>query len=85
MSKVAALASLAPTTLHNLFFGGTRRPQNATVMAIVTAVGYERKFVKARKLNFDEELVFARAWNKKQAQRLAGERAKPKKRKKRVA
>jgi DNA-binding phage protein len=86
MSKVAALASLSPTTLDNLFFGPTRKPQHATVMAIATACGYEMEFKKARKLNFDEELVFARAWNKKQAERLSAEKVKaPRKRRKKRA
>jgi DNA-binding phage protein len=88
MTKLAALASLSPTTLDNLFFGPTRKPQHATVMALVTAVGYEMEFKKARALNFEEELVFARAWNKKQAKRLAADPAKkrkPRKTKKRAA
>ena len=81
LAQVATLANLSKQTLDNLFFGDTRRPQNATVMAIITAVGYERKFVKARKLNIEEELVFARAWNKKEEARLARARnAEPKKR-----
>lgn len=84
MRKLADLASLSPSTLHNLFFGDTRKPQNATVMALVTAVGYERKFVKARKLNFEEELVLARAWNKKQAELLAAEPERAKARKRRA-
>lgn len=78
MSRLAALASLAPTTLDNLFFGPTRKPQHATVMALVTACGYEMEFKKQRKLNFEEELVFARAWNKKQARRLATDPVKRK-------
>lgn len=85
MSRLAALASLSPTTLDNLFFGPTRKPQHATVMALVTAVGYEMEFKKARKLNFEEELVFARQWNKKQAQRLAADPEHVRARKRRAA
>lgn len=84
MSRVAALASLSPSTLDNLFFGDTRKPQHATVMAIVTACGYEMEFKRARKLNFEEELVFARQWNKKQAARLAMDPDRVKARKKRA-
>jgi hypothetical protein len=84
LGQVATLANLSPQTLDNLFFGDTRRPQNATVMAIITAVGYQRKFVKERKLNVEAELEFARAWNKKEEARLAKARAtEPKKRRKR--
>jgi hypothetical protein len=72
-NDLAELAGLAHSTIHNLFWGGTKRPQNATVMAIVTSLGYERKFVRARKLNVDEELVFAIAWNKKQREKAKAE------------
>lgn len=85
LRQVATLSNLSFSTLDNLFFGDTRKPQNATVMAIATSVGYERKWVKGRKLNIEEELEFARAWNKKEQARLERERAKeprkPKKRK----
>jgi predicted transcriptional regulator len=79
LKHVAELASLHPSTLYNLFHGPTKRPQNATVMAIITSVGYERKFVRTRKLNFDEELVLARAWNKRE--KAKQENTKPRKRK----
>jgi hypothetical protein len=66
---VATMASLNPATVKNLFYGDTRRPQNATVMALITSLGWERKFVKGKKVDFDKELVLARAWNKQQATR----------------
>jgi hypothetical protein len=81
LNHVAELASLHPQTLQNLFHGPTRRPQNATVMAIITSVGYERKFVRARKLNIDEELVLARAWNKREKAKAAANRPARKKKK----
>lgn len=84
LGRVATLASLAKSTVDNLFFGDTRKPQHATVMAIVTACGYEMEFKKARKLNFDEELVFARAWNKKQEKRLAADPERIRARKRRA-
>jgi len=72
---VAELSNLSPSTLSALFHGATRKPQNATVMAIATCLGYERTWRKARKLNADEELVLAKAWNKREKER----RLKPKK------
>jgi hypothetical protein len=84
LGRVATLASLAKSTVDNLFFGDTRKPQHATVMAIVTACGYEMEFKKARKLNFEEELVFARAWNKKQEKRLAADPERIRARKRRA-
>lgn len=63
---VAELANLHPSTIKNLFHGATKRPQNATVMAIGTSLGYKRDWVRDRDLNVEEELVFARQWNKRE-------------------
>lgn len=82
LNIVADLASLARTTVHNLFKGETKRPQNATVMAIVTSLGYQRKFVRERKLNIEEELPLAIAWLKRERAKRA-EQAGPRKRRRR--
>lgn len=34
------------TTLHNWFDGQTRRPQYATIMAVIRSMGYTQEFVK---------------------------------------
>jgi hypothetical protein len=83
LRQVAILSNLSFSTIDALFFGETRRPQNATVMGIMSSIGYKRTWSKDRKLNLEEELEFARAWNKKEAARLERERAKepPSKRK----
>jgi len=86
LDHVAEMASLAKQTLRNLFHGDTRKPQNATVMGIVTAMGYQRKFVKERKLDIDRELEFARAWNRKQRAKAEAElKRNPRKRKRNAA
>jgi hypothetical protein len=77
---VATLANLHPSTVKNLFHGGTKKPQNATVMGIVTSLGYQRKWVKERKLNIDEELTFAKQWNKREKEKQAANRPVRKKR-----
>jgi hypothetical protein len=82
---LAELTNLAHSTLHNLFHGGTRRPQNATAMAIGTALGYKREWVKERKLDVEKELEFARAWNIKERKRLEAAREKDKPTRKRRA
>lgn len=69
LNLVAELANLSPATLHAIFHGGTRRPQNSTVMGIATALGYQRSWIKERKLNAEEELILARAWNKRERKR----------------
>jgi hypothetical protein len=82
-AMVATLANISPATLENLFFGDTKRPQNATVEGILTACGYERVVQRVRKINIEKELVEAREWNRREAQRVARHNAKEPTRKKR--
>jgi hypothetical protein len=80
LASVATLANLHPSTVKNMFHGATKKPQNATVMGIITALGYERKWIKARKLNVEQELVFAKQWNKRESEKLTASRIGRKKR-----
>lgn len=64
---VHEISGVATTTLNNWFRGDTRKPQNATVTAVTSALGYVRHdqlnpdgsvavgFEKARKLDWKEE------------------------------
>lgn len=70
---VSRLSGVSVAALVNWFNGDTKRPQNASAMAVGTALGYERKFVRSRKLNVDAELEFATAWLKKEQARRAKE------------
>ncbi len=76
LAHVADLANLHKSTVSNLFHGKTRKPQNATCMAILTSLGYKREIVKARDVDVEKELEFARAWNKKERDRVAAAREK---------
>jgi hypothetical protein len=80
LSIVATLANLHPSTVKNMFHGATKKPQNATVMGIVTSLGYERQWVKKRKLNVEEEVVFAKQWNKREKEKMVVNRTTRKKR-----
>jgi len=75
LARVAELAGLSPTTVHNLFNGETKKPQNRTVMGIASSVGYRREWVS---LDFDleKELAAARKWNAKEKERVAALRPK---------
>lgn len=65
--KIAAdLAGLAKSTLDGWFHGDIRDPRHSSIMGLVTSLGYEQEFTKARKLNVEKELEFARAWNKRE-------------------
>lgn len=66
LRQVAILANRAPATLDNLFFGGTKRPQNATIAAILEAVGYERVMQQVRVIkDWPGELEEAREANRR--------------------
>jgi hypothetical protein len=81
LNIVAILANLHPSTVKNMFHGDTKKPQNATVMGIVTSLGYARKWVKERKLNIDEEVEIAVTWNAREKEkRLANGPVRKKKR-----
>jgi DNA-binding phage protein len=44
--QVSNVSGVSATTLHNWFEGKTKRPQYATVMAVVMALGYRVAYTK---------------------------------------
>ena len=48
-SEISNLSGVSPTTMHNWFEGKTKRPQYATVMAVVNALGYKHSFIRRSK------------------------------------
>lgn len=45
-SQVQKMSGVTAATLHNWFEGPTKRPQYATIMAVVCALGYRVVFTK---------------------------------------
>jgi DNA-binding phage protein len=45
-SEIESKSGVSSTTLYNWFDGKTRRPQYATVMAVIGALGYKHTFIK---------------------------------------
>lgn len=75
VSKVAILATLAHGTVDGILYGDTKRPQNATVMKIATALGFKREWVRdVDNWDVETELVAARKWIKQQRELMAQER-----------
>lgn len=74
---VADLSSLSVGTIDSWFNGKTKRPQNASIMAVMTSLGYQRKWEKSRKFNLDDELKVARDWLKRE--KAKADKAKGKK------
>lgn len=68
-SQVHAISGVAAATLDSWFSGGTRKPQNATLTAVTSALGYVRRdrmnadgtvtpaYEKARALDWDKEIT----------------------------
>lgn len=87
ISKIAILATKAPGTIEGILYGDTKRPQNATIMSIATALGFVRTWQRtSNKFDLEEQLKAAREYIRKERIRMAKEKPPAKKtaRKKRV-
>lgn len=78
IGKIAILATKAYGTIEGILYGDTKRPQNATIMSIATALGFVRTWARADRTKFDveAELTAARAYIKAERKRMANEGAK---------
>lgn len=65
LNIVAELAGVSRSTLENWFEGITKRPQNYTVQAVVTSVGYESHFRRVKKIDVEQERLKAKKWAEK--------------------
>lgn len=63
---VHQLSGVSTSTLENWFHGGTISPQNRTICAVTSALGYKRTWEKARDIELAKELKIAKAWNARQ-------------------
>ena len=59
-SEIHVISGVSTTTLHNWFDGETRKPQYATIAAVVGALGYRSEFVKSKEVNFEREIAKAK-------------------------
>jgi len=73
LSIVHELSGVATTTLQNWFDGETKSPQNRTLAAVASALGYELQYQKTKDLDIERELKIAKRWNEQQ--RIAREEA----------
>lgn len=46
VKDVAALSGVGASTIYNIMFGQTKRPQNATIEAIMRSLGYKRTWTR---------------------------------------
>ena len=66
LGLVHELSGVATSTLNNWFHGDTKRPNNATVDAVLTSLGYERTIRKTETLDYEKERIVARRWRERQ-------------------
>ena len=66
---VSELSGVSQSTLNNWFDGITKRPQNYTVQAVITALGYEAHFRRVTKINLEAERAKAKRWNQRHAKK----------------
>lgn len=87
--RIAILATKSKATIDGILYGDTKRPQNATVMSIATALGFERTWQRtSNKRDLNDELRLAREYIRKERIRMRKEDPRPHKktaRKKRAA
>lgn len=75
LNIVHELSGVATTTLDNWFNGETKCPQNRTLAAVASALGYELQYEKTKDINVERELVVAKKWREKmEAARKEAER-----------
>ncbi|MBO4221930.1 hypothetical protein [Bradyrhizobium neotropicale] len=60
------LTGVSVSTFDGWFEGDTRDPRHMTIMATMSALGYEEQFVKTKKLDMDQELEAAAKWREQQ-------------------
>ena len=66
LELVHQLSGVSTSTLDNWFNGGTRCPQNRTICAVTSALGYSRTWEKTKDIDLQKELRIAKAWNARQ-------------------
>lgn len=66
LTIVHQLSGVATATLDNWFNGETVSPQNRTVSAVATSLGYKRQWSKSKDIDVAHELKLAAAWEQKQ-------------------
>lgn len=79
MTNLTALHEISgvhESTFRNWWFGDTKNPQHSTVAAIITSLGYEETFVKAKKIDVAAERKAGQEWLEKQAKKRETRNAK---------
>ncbi len=63
---VHQLSGVSTATLDNWFNGDTKSPQNRTICAVTSALGYKRAWQRERSIDLEKELKIAKQWTDRQ-------------------
>jgi transcriptional regulator with XRE-family HTH domain len=61
------LTGVSVSTYEGWFEGDTQSPRHETIMATMSALGYEEEFVKTKDINMEKELEAAAKWQERRA------------------
>jgi transcriptional regulator with XRE-family HTH domain len=78
LSAVSDISSVSASTLNNWFHGETKRPQNATIQAVLSSLGYKTEYVKDHEIDVEKERKAGQAWLEKRAEEREKESPKKK-------
>jgi transcriptional regulator with XRE-family HTH domain len=62
LSAVSDISSVSASTLNNWFHGETKRPQNATIQAVLSSLGYKTEYIKDHDIDIEKERKSGKAW-----------------------
>ena len=68
LKTVHEISGVATSTLDNWFHGDTKNPQHGTIMAVLSSLGYEEQFIKAKTIDVEKERKAGQAWLEKRAE-----------------
>jgi transcriptional regulator with XRE-family HTH domain len=70
------LTGVSVSTYEGWFEGDTQSPRHETIMATMTALGYEEEFVKKENINIEKELEAAAKWRERKEREREKQKAK---------
>lgn len=68
LTALSEISSVSSSTLNNWFHGDTMRPQNATIQAVLTSLGYKTDYVKEKDIDIAKERKAGQLWLEKRAE-----------------
>jgi hypothetical protein len=73
------ISGVSTAALHGWWHGDTINPQHGTIMAVLTSLGWEEQFVKAKSIDVEKERKAGQTWLDKRAEERKTAPAKRKK------